>query len=65
MTSLLTFRAEGTALKEKRYKCEYCDKGFDRLDRLKQHTRVHTGEKPPVRYNVPLLSEILFKSCLF
>jgi uncharacterized Zn-finger protein len=55
MTALLTFRADGNAVKEKRYKCEYCNKGFDRLDRLKQHTRVHTGEKPPVRYTVLLL----------
>ena len=31
---------------QKRYKCEVCGKGFVDSTRLKDHTNIHTGEKP-------------------
>ena len=31
---------------DKPHKCEFCDKCFSRKDKLKTHTRYHTGVKP-------------------
>ena len=30
----------------KRFKCELCGKGFSTGQRLKEHTNIHTGERP-------------------
>ena len=31
---------------QKRFKCELCGKGFATKQRLKDHTNIHTGERP-------------------
>ncbi|KAG9342388.1 hypothetical protein JZ751_016383 [Albula glossodonta] len=35
-----------SSVKEKRFICKYCGKGFNRQNALDIHQRVHTGEKP-------------------
>ena len=31
---------------DKKYKCTFCGKGFSKHQRLKEHTNIHTGERP-------------------
>ena len=37
--------------KAKRFKCQYCDKGFAHLTGCKIHERIHTGEKTTICCN--------------
>ena len=35
-----------TAIEDRKWKCTYCPKGFATTKALKDHTNIHTGEKP-------------------
>ncbi|MDP0561856.1 MAG: C2H2-type zinc finger protein [Candidatus Endonucleobacter sp. (ex Gigantidas childressi)] len=35
-------------VREKKFFCPYCGKGFERLFHLREHERIHTGDKPHV-----------------
>ena len=39
-------QAKHTENDQKRFKCELCGKGFATKQRLKDHTNIHTGERP-------------------
>ena len=39
-------RQKHVPVKERKFKCEYCGKGFVDNTRLKDHVNIHTGEKP-------------------
>jgi uncharacterized Zn-finger protein len=43
---IFDFRDREKSTQKKLHKCKHCSKSFRRPDRLKQHMRVHTGEKP-------------------
>jgi len=42
----LNFRVKKIKVKEKRHKCEHCDKMFSMLNRFNHHMKEHTGQKP-------------------
>ena len=42
----LDIREKHTAMEDRKFKCGTCGKGFTSNAKLRDHTNIHTGEKP-------------------